>query len=218
MSIDNTSISPEIHPLLSGQHAAVLVCDAQNDFCSRGGKVYDRAAKRPEVIASFVQELVTLTIAARDAAVKVIFIKNTHLADAADVSTEHMGRLKSTGLASGAAEVSCIQGSWGHQVVDALRPRETDVVIEKSGFNIFQYSMLDKVLRAQGIEGIVLTGISSYAGVLATNFALMDYGYHFIVPRECVTGYDSDLNDAALKIMGPRVVGNAALTALWGAR
>jgi len=209
-------MTPAIRDTLDPRSTALLICDVQNDFCSPGGKVFDRAAKQPGIIADFVRQIAELAQSARHGSVKVVFIRNTHLAGAMDVSAEHMQRLKSTRLAATIADVSCIAGSWGHQVVDALKPQDTDIVIDKSGFNIFQYSMVNKVLRAQAIQSVVLTGLSTYAGILATSFALMDYGYHFSVPRECVTGYEPGLHDAAMKILGPHLVNVADVVELWG--
>ena len=54
--------------------------------------------------------------------------------------------------------------------------------------------MLDKVLRIHGIETVVLTGVSSHAGILGTVYGLLDCGYYFFIPRECVAGYDPELH------------------------
>jgi nicotinamidase-related amidase len=195
--------------------SALIVHDTQNDFCTPGGKVYDRGAKRPEMIVNLIRELAALIAAARESDVTVIYIRNAHLAGAKDVSSSHLERLKSTGLGGTAADISCIVGTWGHQIVDALAPVEDDIIVDKNSYNIFETSMIDKVLRAQAIERVILTGISTYSGILGTAYGLMDHGYHFVIPRECVSGYDSGLHEAALKILEPYSVDASALRATW---
>lgn len=180
-----------------------------------GGKVYDAGAKQPEMIVNLIRELTALLVAARESDVTVIYIRNTHLAGAKDVSPSHLERLKSTGLRGTAADISCIVGTWGHQIVDALAPVEDDIIVDKNSYNIFETSMIDKVLRAQAVELVALTGISTYSGILATAYGLMDHGYRFVIPRECVSGYDSGLHEAARKILEPYSVDAAALRATW---
>jgi nicotinamidase-related amidase len=200
---------------VSASRSALIVHDTQNDFCLPGGKVYDRGAKRPEMIVKLIREVAALLAAARQSGVTVVYIRNTHLVGAKDVSASHLERLKSMGLGGTAGDISCIIGSWGYQVVDALSPFDDDIIVDKNSYNIFESSMIDKVLRAQDIERVILTGISTYSGILGTAFGLMDHGYHFVIPRECVTGYDADLHEAALKILAPYSVGVAELIEAW---
>ena len=184
---------------------ALLVHDVQNDFCSPGGKVYDRAGPAAATsIGAFLDALETLLAAARNAGVRPIYIKNTHLTGAADLPD-----------APRVGGVPVLVGTWGHQVVDRVAPLAGDIVVEKSGFDIFRYSMLDKVVRARRLEGFVLTGVSTHSGVLASHFALRDLGYRFVVAREAVTGHDRALHEAALAIMAPYVVDTASLLELW---
>jgi ureidoacrylate peracid hydrolase len=217
MTLKNTDALDWLREGLPHERTAVLVCDVQNDFCLPGGKIYDRAAKGSATIAQFLETVGALTAAARLAGVRVIYARNTHLAGAADISDEHFGRMRSAGLGQNAEDVAVIAGSWGHQIVDAVAPQEGDIVVDKSGFDIFRYSMLNKVARARGLDAFVLTGLSTYAGILATYYALMDLGYHFAVPKECVAGYDAGLHAAALRVMGTHAVDMATLLAIWSA-
>ena len=54
------------------KHTALVLHDVQNDFCTEGGKIYQRAAKHPENIARAIGELAKLAKAARAAGAKVI--------------------------------------------------------------------------------------------------------------------------------------------------
>lgn len=196
-------------------HTALVLHDMQNDFCTQDGKIYRKAAKHPEKIAAVISELTTLVKAARASGTKVIYFKQMHLPNAADIPAAHVHHLVSNGLAVSAEDIPCIRGTWGHQIIDALAPQGDDIVIDKASFNDFHNSMADKVLRIQGIETVLLTGVSSHSGVLGTYFGLLDCGYHFYVPRECVTGYNPELHECALKIIGPAVIAAAEIVKAW---
>jgi biuret amidohydrolase len=211
MTDHSTSLAEALHP----RRTALVMHDMQNDFCTEGGKIYRNAAKHPETIAAVVKELTVLSRAARASGAKVIYFQQMHLPHAADIPAAHVHHLVSSGLAATADDVACIRGSWGHQIIDELKPGDTDIVVEKAAFNDFTNSIADKVLRVQGIETVLLTGVSSHAGVLGTVFGLLDLGYRFFIPRECVAGYMPELHEAAMKIMGPHVIHTAEIIAAW---
>jgi nicotinamidase-related amidase len=197
------------------KHTCVAIHDMQNDFCTEGGTIYRHAAKHPEIIAATVRETANLVKAARSSGVKVIYFQQMHLPNAADIPPSHVQHLVASGLAVQVEDIPCIRGTWGHQIIDALKPQPEDVVIDKASFNDVHDSLVDKVLRIQRIETVLLTGVSSHAGVLGTYFGLLDCGYHFYLPRECVAGYVPELHEAAMKIMRPHVTGMAEIIQAW---
>lgn len=201
--------------MLAPKHTCVAIHDMQNDFCTEGGTIYRRAAKHPQNIAAAVRETVALVDAARRAGVKVIYFQQMHLPHAADIPKSHIRHLVGSGLAVTDADIPCIRGTWGHRIVDALTPKDDDIVIDKASFNDVHASLVDKVLRIQGVETVVLTGVSSHAGILGTYFGLLDCGYEFYIPRECVSGYVPELHDAAMKIMNPHVLDLADVFSAW---
>lgn len=207
------TLRESVHP----RHTALVISDVQNDFCTPGGKIYDRAVKQPELVTTLISAVGAFARHARENGVPVIYVRNTHLARAVDVPPAHLRYLRKGGYSGNVEDVSCITGSWGHQVVDAIAPRAKDIVIDKASFNSLTTSMIDKVLHAQGIETVVLTGISTNSGILASSFGLLDHGYDFFIPRECVTAYDPELHDAAMKILRPYAVSAADVVEAWKA-
>jgi nicotinamidase-related amidase len=208
-----TTLVQEVDP----KHTALVLHDMQNDFCTAGGKIYRKAAKHPEMIAAVVDELVKLVKVARARGVKVIYFQQMHLPNAADIPAAHVHHLVSNGLATGPDDVPCIRGTWGHQIVDALRPEPGDIIVDKAAFNDLYGSIADKVLRVQGIETVLLAGVSTHSGVLGTTFGLLDAGYRYYVLREGVMGYVPELHECALKIIGPNVIATAAIVEAWAA-
>jgi nicotinamidase-related amidase len=63
----------------------------------------------------------------------------------------------------------------------------------------------------------VLTGLSSYSGILASSYVMQDNGYRFVVPKQCVTGYDPELHAAAMRLMAPQIVDVHDIVGYWTA-
>lgn len=214
IAIDTTTLA-RFRLTLPPKRTAVLINDMQNDMVSTDGNFYKRAIKDPASISALIDAMTALVQAARAASVPVIFLANTHTTDAMDVSDESLRRYAGTTRKEQIANVPVVEGTRGHKIIDALAPRPDEVVIAKAGQNILQYSMLDKVLRVQRLDSFVLTGLSSYSGVLASSFVMQDIGYRYIVPRQCVGGYDADLHDAAMRLLKSQTVELQDLIAYW---
>lgn len=215
MTTIDRDTAPSFKEALHPSHTALLIHDMQNDFCSPGGKIFKRAAKRPETITNVVAEVAKLVKAARESGTRIVYLKQMHHPNIEDIPKPHVNHLKKAGLAATAADVPCIIGTWGHQIVDALAPQPGDIVIDKAAFNDFHNSMLDKVMRIQGIETTVLTGVSSHSGVMGTYFGCLDHGYELFVAREGVMGYDAEMHAGAMAIYRPHTVPNADIIRVW---
>ncbi|MET9495654.1 isochorismatase family cysteine hydrolase [Streptomyces sp. NPDC006552] len=71
-------------------------------------------------------------------------------------------------LAAIAREGLYVEGAPGTGIHPAVAPRPGDVVVTKRRASAFSGSDLDVVLRARGIDSLVLTGIATSAVVLST--------------------------------------------------
>ena len=201
--------------ILRPDHTAVLVNDMQNDFCMPGGKVYDRAARGSTAVADLIATLSSLLSTARQAGARVVYTQQMHLPGATDVPDAHLAFLRRSGIIETPDDLPCITGTWGHRIIDALAPAAVDIVIEKAAFNDFHGSLLDKVLRVQGIETVLLSGVSSHGGILPSAYGLLDHGYAFFVLRDGVAGYSADLHQAALTLIGPHTLAIAEVLEAW---
>ncbi|MFJ5995516.1 cysteine hydrolase family protein [Streptomyces sp. NPDC092370] len=61
----------------------------------------------------------------------------------------------------------CVEGAPGTEIHPEVAPRPGDVVVTKRRAGAFSGSDLDVVLRARGIDSLVLTGIATGAVVLS---------------------------------------------------
>jgi nicotinamidase-related amidase len=94
-----------------------------------------------------------------------------------------------------------LPGSQGLQVMaELLDP--TDVVVHgKKRYDAFASTELDAVLRARGIETLLLTGVNTNSCVLATTVAANARDYAPLVIEDCVDTMDRSVHEQALAII-----------------
>jgi nicotinamidase-related amidase len=80
----------------------------------------------------------------------------------------------------------------------AFAPNRSDVIVDAAGVDGFHGSALDDVLRARGIDHLVLGGFGYEAAVDSTMRSANDRGYECLVLVDAVAPFDEDLGARAL--------------------
>lgn len=73
-----------------------------------------------------------------------------------------------------------------------VAPAENDAVIVKRRVGAFSFTELDMILRAQGIETLILTGVTTSGVVLSTVGQAFDLDYRLVVVSDCCADPDHD--------------------------
>jgi nicotinamidase-related amidase len=141
---------------------ALMLVDLQNDFLHPKG-AYGRANQGAAAIAALPQRLAPVAAALRKAGGWVV---STHFTLVPGKNGEpfispHLKKLRPF-LAKG----DFAPGSFGHDLVDALKP--ADLAVDKVAYSAFYMSRLEFVLRKAGIETLVFSGIVTNGGVAST--------------------------------------------------
>jgi ureidoacrylate peracid hydrolase len=91
-------------------------------------------------------------------------------------------------------------GMPGGEVMPGLRDAERDWVVDtKKRYNCFVATDLDLLLRAHGINTLIITGVNTNSCILSTVTAACSMDYAVIVPSDCVDTMDAPaLHEAAL--------------------
>jgi nicotinamidase-related amidase len=149
---------PEIDPSRTG----LVLVDLQNDFLHPEG-AYGRAGQASSAIAALPARLKPVADATRKAGGWIV---STHFTlvpgrDGEPFIAPHLKRLRPF-LRRG----DFLSGSFGHALVDTLRP--ADLSVEKVAFSAFYQSRLEFVLRKAGIDTLVFAGIVTNGGVAST--------------------------------------------------
>jgi len=158
---------------------AVLVIDMLNDFVT--------GALKCERASGIIPNIKRLVETARQKSVPVIYANDTHL----------HGIDKEFKI----WKPHAVSGTHGAQVIDELKPAETDYVIHKRRYSAFFATDLDLLLRELSIDTLILTGLVTNVCVQHTAADAFFRGYKILVPEDCVEAVDKETHETALEYM-----------------
>ncbi len=156
----------QVEASLAPESTAVIVVDMINEFLEDGGLMVlasGRALYQP------IQQLVD---AAHAAGAKVVWLRDEH-DDLSD--PEFRKRI-----------VHCLKGTWGTQIVDALKPGPNDIILPKPTYNGFFRTPLHETLQRLGVTTVIITGVVTNICVRSTCHDAFFLGYNVLVPEQCV--------------------------------
>ncbi|HCY7616848.1 TPA: cysteine hydrolase [Staphylococcus aureus] len=128
--------------------------------------------------------------AARQHRIPVIFIRlvlDKHFNDVSS-SNKVFSTIKAQGYAITEADAST-------RILEDLAPLEDEPIISKRRFSAFTGSYLEVYLRANDINHLVLTGVSTSGAVLSTALESVDKDYYITVLEDAVGDRSDDKHD-----------------------
>lgn len=153
---------------LDTETTAILVVDMLNDFLTPGGKMVLEGGD------SLIPPMRRLLNRARKARIPVIYVNDSHR-----VGLKEDREFKKR-------SVHCIEGTWGAEVIDELKPKKRDFVVLKHRFSGFYETDLDLTLKDLRIDTVIVVGVVTNICVRSTIHDAFFRGYRVIVPRDCV--------------------------------
>lgn len=177
------------------KHTAIIVVDVQNDFCSPGGNVNKRGTDM-QPLQDMLHSLSRLLDGARRSGVRIIYIQHTVYADGSSEAPAYLAyRMK---LHGGEVPRLCLDGTWGHQICDEVKPQPGELIVRKHRQPPWIGTNLDQLLRANEIKTIVATGTMTSACVDWTARYGVQMDYYVVVPEDCVAQGDVNGHCAAI--------------------
>ncbi|MFC1947465.1 cysteine hydrolase family protein [Chloroflexota bacterium] len=156
------TIQAEPEPLeIDLKRTAIMVIDMQNAFVSEGG-MFALSGKDMDYIAKTVQPNQRIIKAARDRGVKVVYAVHRITTDMKEIGP--MSRFSLTPERMKNHEVrngSILEGTWGTEIIDELKPLEDEMIIVKRRFGAFSGTELDMMLRTFDIRYLIFTGVAT---------------------------------------------------------
>ena len=177
----------------SPAHTALLVIDLQKEFFVESpGECLDEM----RAILPGVKRLIAL---ARDLNCKVIHTRESYKPDLSDVNAYR----QSLGYVGKPGPLGrfCIVGEPGHEFVEEGRPLPDETVIDKASFGAFYNTSLDGLLRQEGIDHLILCGVTTQACVHSTLREAVDRGYWCLTVADCCAALEPGMHDAALDLI-----------------
>ena len=194
MSTRAVVLDAEPHGLeLDISKTAVIVVDMQNDFGSRGG-IFDRAGINISGIQKAVAPTQRVLAAARNAGMKIVYLKMGYRSDLSDLGAEdsvnrtrhlHFGVGQECTAPDGRNGRFLIRDTWNTDIVAELTPEPQDIVLYKHRFSGFFETDLDQTLRGLGMRNLVFTGCTTSICVDSTLRDAMFRDYRCVLLEDC---------------------------------
>ncbi len=183
----------------------VVVVDVQNDYCHPQGAV--ASSQDFGLMERILAPQVRLLETAVEAGLLVVFVRATILPGHVDESPARLhGKQRTLPHYAIPTADYVIAGTWGHDVVDELKDVVPNAVhVFKSRNGAFVNTNLDLVLRSNGIDTLLVTGMATDGCVAATVRGAEDHGYRCVVLRDCVASFKPELHDHTLKVFTSRM-------------
>lgn len=173
-------------------NTAILVVDMQNGFCHENGSLPSVGMGMPNMEAVTAANAALLA-QARELDLPVIYTRHVYRPDFVDLP-------KKMAITLPTEPAPLVRGSWDADVIDELKPADGDHIIDKNRFDAFLYTDLEVVLRAMGIERLVVTGVVTSVCVESTVRSGQQRDFEMFVASDCVSAPEEQ-HQAALDMM-----------------
>ncbi|MEM8781526.1 MAG: cysteine hydrolase [Planctomycetota bacterium] len=179
---------------------ALVVIDPYNDFISPGGKRWESIRSVAERLGT-VPNMLRLVESARAAGVWVYYSLH-HRPKPGDYN----GWLHPNPSHAAVRDSELFAyGTWGGTIRNEFAPKPGDVVCQEhwttGGFNTTD---MDFLLKARGIERLVLCGLLSGSCVEMTGRHAVELGYHVTMVTDAVADGSEEVHRAAVELNYPR--------------
>lgn len=175
---------------------ALLTIDLQNDFIHPEG-AYGRAGQSAAAISALPDRIAPLVTALRARGGRYFSAQFTLVPDrdGTPLIAPHLAELRPF-LSKG----DFAPGSFGHSVVDVLHP--ADFVVEKVAYSAFYQTRLEYIMRALGIDHLILGGIVTNGGVASTLRDAHLRNIETVMLTDGCAAFRQDVHDATVLSLG----------------
>ncbi len=189
---------------LNPSTSSLIMVDMQNDFAHPEG-YYTRVGLPvpdfdPTAARDAIPSMQKLLIAARQSG---MFVVHTRIERESFLAAPSRPRRIVPDSFSSRSDQQrpLVSDTWGAQTIDELSPAEGEYVLQKYNYSAFYGTPLEKVLRRQGIDTVVIAGTVTYACVLHTAFDAYVRDFDVVVASDGVASWVPELQKPAQRIV-----------------
>jgi nicotinamidase-related amidase len=196
---------------IAPNRTALVVIDCQVDFGAPDGEMARRGADitAPQAALAKAEALVE---AARVAGVAVVFVRLlTHPNGENRIAREAKQRRNDD------EPDLCVEGTSGADFVGP-QPRAGEAIVSKTHFSAFSRTGLGDQLHAQGIDTLVLAGLTTECCVASSAWDGFEHDFHIFIAEDACAAYEEGLHRHALEALaksGAMVAVTAKFAHFW---
>lgn len=197
--INGVTVCDTLGELVDPKHTALLIVDIQNDFChpdghfARHGKDLSTTLEALPRMRAFIRE-------GQQLGLRAFFVQQTTLPDGKSDSPAWL-RFKTR---DGKSPEYTLKDSWGWELDQGLEVRPEDWTVTKFRSDAFVHTNLDQLLRASGIDTVVVLGLITEGCVESTVRGASYHDYYVVVVKDAVASPNPDLHEGAMRLIEAR--------------
>ncbi|ETN42696.1 allophanate hydrolase [Cyphellophora europaea CBS 101466] len=192
------------------EHTALVIIDVQRDFVDPDGfgAIQCGNAEIFNSVRSIVPAIKDTLTASRRLGLHVIHTREGHRPDLSDLPASKRDRQVNApsghhtmGIGDqGPMGRLLVQGEYGHDIIDDLRPLPGESVIDKPGKGSFWETSLHRVLMARDITHLLFCGVTTECCVTTTAREANDRGFECCILTDCTAGFNATSVEVSLNM------------------
>ncbi len=182
---------------------ALLIIDMQNEFVTpyvlkkEPGFILNKGLLELATEKGIISNTAKVIIEARRVGMPIIFTKSVHRKDDADIfpavrddnSRHHL----------------LVEGTLNAEVTDELKPVPEDFFIYKYKANAFYNTSLETLLRSQGLDTVIISGVLTNRCVADTVRGAEERNFHIIILSDCCAAPQAEVDNYFMGKVFPRL-------------
>jgi nicotinamidase-related amidase len=181
---------------------ALVIIDMQRDFMEPGG-FGETLGNDVSQLARAVKPIAAVLAAARASGMLVVHTREGHLPDLSDAPPAKIERGEPSLRIGDPGPMGriLIRGEVGHDIIPALYPLDSEIVIDKPGKGAFYATELGDILQKYGVDNLLVCGVTTEVCVHTTVREANDRGYRCVVLSDGCASYFPEFHEMGLKMI-----------------
>jgi ureidoacrylate peracid hydrolase len=159
---------------------ALLVIDVQNGFAAKGGS-YDQLGIDISTYLNVIPRIANLISICRDARIPIFYTQAIREPSGIDLLTNVHRILPKSREERIRMKPICVRGTWDAEIVDEIRPTDSDHVIRKRRDSAFYDTEIGVWLKSARIDTLIFCGIDTSISVESSLRDAFNLGYDVIL-------------------------------------
>lgn len=159
---------------------ALLVIDVQNGFAAKGGS-YDQLGIDISNYIKVIPKIANLISVCRKSRIPIFYTQAIREPSGIDLLTNVHRILPKSREERIKMKPICVRGTWDAEIVDEIRPNDSDHVIRKRRDSTFYDTEIGVWLKSVGIDTLIFCGIDTSISVESSLRDAFNLGYDVIL-------------------------------------